>query len=127
MNQVSLELGLLQLGEPPYSAARISELWQLASSRETPCSAADLTCLDHMAGAIASDHTDVALDLAARLVSARGDCGCWLRAALLGALFAWLAVQLWRETTRPHAVRLFHYSMLYLALLFVAMAVDAAV
>jgi len=85
MNQVSLELGLLQLGEPPYSAARISELWQLASSRETPCSAADLTRLDHMAGAIASDHTDVALDLAARLVSARGDCGCWLRAALLGA------------------------------------------
>ena len=28
---------------------------------------------------------------------------------------------------RPHAVKLFHYSMLYLALLFVAMALDAVV
>jgi heme o synthase len=50
-----------------------------------------------------------------------------ISAVLLGALFAWLAFALWRETTRPHAVRLFHYSMLYLALLFVAMAVDAFV
>jgi protoheme IX farnesyltransferase len=48
-------------------------------------------------------------------------------AGLLGVVFAWLAIQLWRETSRPHAVRLFHYSMLYLALLFVAMAVDAAI
>jgi protoheme IX farnesyltransferase len=46
-------------------------------------------------------------------------------AVLLGALFAWLAYRLWRDTTRPQAVRLFHYSLLYLALLFVAMAVDA--
>ena len=45
-------------------------------------------------------------------------------ALLLGALFTWLAVQLWRQTTRPHAVRLFHFSMIYLALLFLAMAVD---
>jgi protoheme IX farnesyltransferase len=48
-------------------------------------------------------------------------------ALALGAVFSWLAFQLWRETTRPHAVRLFHYSMLYLALLFVAMALDVAV
>src|ERR1035438_7548803 len=85
MNQVSLEHALLQLGEPPYSAATISEFWQLASSRETPCAAAELTRLEHLAGAIASGHADAALDLAARLVSARGDCGCWLRAALLEA------------------------------------------
>ena len=38
-----------------------------------------------------------------------------------------LAFQLWRELTRPRAVELFHYSMLYLALLFVAMALDAVV
>jgi heme o synthase len=50
-----------------------------------------------------------------------------ISAAVLGALFAWLAFALWRETSRPRAVRLFHYSMLYLALLFVAMAVDAFV
>ncbi len=48
-------------------------------------------------------------------------------AACSALLFAWLALQLWRETTRPRAVRLFHYSMLYLALLFVAMAIDAAI
>ena len=48
-------------------------------------------------------------------------------AALLGALFALLAIQLWRDTSRRHSARLFHYSMLYLALLFVAMAIDAAV
>jgi protoheme IX farnesyltransferase len=48
-------------------------------------------------------------------------------ALVLGALFAWLAFALWRQTTRPHAVKLFHFSMLYLALLFVAMAIDVTV
>ncbi len=47
-----------------------------------------------------------------------------IAALVLGALFTWLAVQLWRQTTRPHAVRLFHFSMIYLALLFLAMAID---
>jgi protoheme IX farnesyltransferase len=48
-------------------------------------------------------------------------------AVALGALFAWLAWRLWRELTKPRAVALFHYSLLYLALLFVAMAVDVTV
>jgi heme o synthase len=48
-----------------------------------------------------------------------------IAAALLGAVFAWFAYRLWRETTKPQAVKLFHYSLLYLALLFVAMALDA--
>jgi protoheme IX farnesyltransferase len=48
-----------------------------------------------------------------------------IAAALLGAVFAWFAYRLWRDTTRPQAVKLFHYSLLYLALLFVAMALDA--
>jgi protoheme IX farnesyltransferase len=47
-------------------------------------------------------------------------------AAALGALLLWWSVELWRDTTRPRAVRLFHYSLLYLALLFVAMALDVA-
>jgi protoheme IX farnesyltransferase len=46
-------------------------------------------------------------------------------ALLLGLAFAWAAFRLWRETTRARAVLLFHYSLLYLALLFVAMALDA--
>ncbi len=45
-------------------------------------------------------------------------------AALLGAVFLGLAWQLRRRPTRRHAGVLFHYSLLYLALLFVAAAVD---
>jgi protoheme IX farnesyltransferase len=45
-------------------------------------------------------------------------------AIALGAAFLWLAVVLRRETTPRHAAVLFHYSLLYLALLFVAMALD---
>jgi protoheme IX farnesyltransferase len=45
-------------------------------------------------------------------------------AAVLGAVFAWYALELRRTMERAAAVRLFHYSLLYLALLFVAMALD---
>ena len=48
-------------------------------------------------------------------------------AALLGAAFLWLAVELRRSMERAVAVKLFHFSLLYLALLFVAMAVDTLV
>jgi protoheme IX farnesyltransferase len=45
-------------------------------------------------------------------------------ALVLGAAFLWLALRLRREITPPRAATLFHYSLLYLALLFVAVAVD---
>jgi protoheme IX farnesyltransferase len=45
-------------------------------------------------------------------------------ALLLGALFLRLAWRLRRETTTARASALFHFSLLYLALLFVALAVD---
>jgi protoheme IX farnesyltransferase len=45
-------------------------------------------------------------------------------AAVLGAAFLVLAWRLRRETTPGRAALLFHYSLAYLALLFVAMAVD---
>ena len=48
-------------------------------------------------------------------------------AALLGGVFAWYALELRRSLERRAAVRLFHYSLLYLALLFVAMAVDMVI
>jgi protoheme IX farnesyltransferase len=48
-------------------------------------------------------------------------------AALLGAAFLWLAVELRRTMQRAVAVRLFHFSLLYLALLFAAMAIDTVV
>jgi len=45
-------------------------------------------------------------------------------ALVLGALFVWLAVALQRDLERKRASRLFHFSLLYLALLFVAAAID---
>jgi protoheme IX farnesyltransferase len=50
-----------------------------------------------------------------------------LSAFVLGGAFLWLAVELRRTMARTAAVRLFHFSLLYLALLFVAMAVDTVV
>jgi protoheme IX farnesyltransferase len=50
-----------------------------------------------------------------------------LSALVLGAVFLWLAVELRRTMERAAAVKLFHYSLLYLALLFVAMALDTVV
>jgi protoheme IX farnesyltransferase len=44
-----------------------------------------------------------------------------------GLVFAWYACDLQRTLARPAAVRLFHYSLLYLALLFVAMALDSVI
>jgi heme o synthase len=52
----------------------------------------------------------------------------YLAAAVpLGAVFSVLAWRLWRESTTARAAVTFHYSLLYLALLFVAVAIDAAV
>jgi heme o synthase len=48
-------------------------------------------------------------------------------ALLLGAVFTWMAVELQRTLERRSAVRLFHFSLLYLALLFVAMALDTVI
>jgi heme o synthase len=45
-------------------------------------------------------------------------------ALLLGAAFVWLALRLRRDASPRRAAVLFHYSLLYLALLYVAMAVD---
>ncbi|HET9719508.1 MAG TPA: heme o synthase [Solirubrobacteraceae bacterium] len=48
-------------------------------------------------------------------------------AVILGGVFLWLAGRLWRRGTAAAAGVVFHYSLLYLALLFVAVAVDATV
>jgi heme o synthase len=50
-----------------------------------------------------------------------------IAAAALGAIFVWYAIALRRTLERVAAVRLFHYSLLYLALLFIAMALDPIV
>jgi protoheme IX farnesyltransferase len=48
-------------------------------------------------------------------------------AATLGSVFLWLAWRLRRDRTPKRARVLFHYSLAYLALLFVAMALDAVI
>jgi protoheme IX farnesyltransferase len=47
-------------------------------------------------------------------------------AIVLNAVFVGLAFRLWRRPDRAMAKAIFHYSLLYLALLFVLMAIDAA-
>jgi heme o synthase len=51
----------------------------------------------------------------------------WAPASLLGGMFLVYAWRLWRSPSTPFAIRLFRYSILYLFLLFVLMAVDVAV
>lgn len=59
----------------------------------------------------------------------------WIYAAsslVLGGVFCWLAYRIWREAKRGElatkgAMVLFHYSITYLTLLFVAMAVDVLI
>ena len=52
----------------------------------------------------------------------------YLASALgLGAAFVWLAERLRRDLSPRRAAILFHYSLLYLALLFAALAVDAVI
>jgi protoheme IX farnesyltransferase len=48
-------------------------------------------------------------------------------AAILGGLLCLLAWRVWRDSSPARAAVLFHFSLLYLALLFVAVAIDAAV
>ena len=48
-------------------------------------------------------------------------------AAILNVLLVVKCVQLWKNIDRPRASSLFHYSMLYLALLFLAFAVSRSV
>lgn len=50
-----------------------------------------------------------------------------ITAIVLNLVFIGFAVQLYRKIDRPHASKVFHYSMLYLALLFVALAIDKSI
>jgi protoheme IX farnesyltransferase len=45
-------------------------------------------------------------------------------AVVLGGLFVYYAVRLLQEATRSAALRLYKYSLLYLALIFAAVVVD---
>jgi protoheme IX farnesyltransferase len=51
----------------------------------------------------------------------------WIAAAVSGAAFLGFAVGLYRDRTEAKAMRLFHWSITYVTLLFAAMAVDSLV
>jgi protoheme IX farnesyltransferase len=53
--------------------------------------------------------------------------GYLVAAIALGAVFCALAWRLWRDQSPARAAVLFHYSLLYLSLLFAAVAVDAVI
>ena len=59
--------------------------------------------------------------------SARSASCISMAAAILGGVLCVLAWRLWRDSSPRSAALLFHFSLLYLALLFVAVAIDAAV
>ena len=48
----------------------------------------------------------------------------WTSAVVLGAVFCAMAYRLWRNPTEAVAMRLFHWSITYVTLLFSAMAAD---
>ncbi|MBV8597435.1 MAG: protoheme IX farnesyltransferase [Actinobacteria bacterium] len=97
-----------------YAAARVPMLPNVRGDRETA-----RQILAYTAVLVAGTLVPVAFGVFGVLYG--------VAAALLGALFLWWSYELLRDTTRRRAALLFHYSLLYLALLFVAMALDALV
>ena len=104
--------------------------WALALLIRENYAAARIPMLPVVRGVRATTRQIVAYSLALVAVTvvpfAAGTLGIgYLVAALaLGCTFVWLGLRLLRDATRRHASLLFHYSLLYLALLFVAMALD---
>jgi protoheme IX farnesyltransferase len=107
--------------------------WALAILIKDSYAAAKVPMLPVVRGIAATTKQIIAYTLALIAVSATpflaGTAGAlYLAVALgLGAVFLALAVLLRRAATPRRAALLFHYSLLYLALLFVALAAAAAV
>src|SRR3954452_9645320 len=97
-----------------YEAARIPMLPVVRGDRETV-----RQILGYSVVLIAATFAPVALGTLGLLYV--------VAAAALGAVFLWFAWRLRAELSRRRAIVLFHYSLLYLALLFVAMALDLVV
>jgi protoheme IX farnesyltransferase len=107
--------------------------WALALLLRENYAAARVPMLPVVRGVRATTRQIVAYSLVLVAVTivpfAAGTLGAgYLTAALLlGGAFVWLAVRLLRDATPRRAALLFHFSLLYLALLFAAMALSAVV
>jgi protoheme IX farnesyltransferase len=106
--------------------------WALAVLLRDKYAAARIPMLPVVRGVAATTRQIVAYSFVlvavstAPFVAGTFDVGYLVVALLLGAVLLGLALQLRRESTPRRAAVLFHYSLLYLALLFVAMALDVA-
>jgi protoheme IX farnesyltransferase len=102
--------------------------WALALLIKENYAAAQVPMLPVVRGEAETTRQIVLYTLA--LVAFSVSVGLWLgpvytgAALALGAAFVWLAWQLRRDPSRRRAAVLFHYSLAYLALLFVAAALD---
>jgi protoheme IX farnesyltransferase len=121
-----LLFAIVLLWTPPH-------FWALALLLSRHYEAADVPMMPVVRGASATSvqvllYTValVAVSLAPAVLGTFG-VGYLVAAILLGAVFCALAWRLWRVQTPARAAVLFHYSLLYLTLLFLAVAVDAVI
>jgi protoheme IX farnesyltransferase len=121
-----LLFAIVLLWTPPH-------FWALALLLSRHYEAADVPMMPVVAGASATSVRvllyTVALVAVSLVPSALGTFGAGylVAAVVLGAIFCALAWRLWRVQTPARAAVLFHYSLLYLSLLFLAVAVDAVI
>ncbi len=121
-----LLFGIVLLWTPPH-------FWALALLLSSQYEAAQVPMLPVVRGVAVTCERVLAYTLALVAVSIvpvlTGTFGALYlaMAIVLGGVFFTLAWRLWRRQTPARAALLFHYSLLYLALLFVAVAADAAV
>lgn len=117
-----LLFAIIFLWTPPH-------FWALALYRRADYAAASIPMLPVVAGEVETRRQivrySVALVAVSLLLVPIGSAGSFylVSAAALGAVFLYLALALGREQARG-AMRLFGYSVIYLALLFGALAVD---
>ncbi len=120
----ALLFGIVLLWTPPH-------FWALALLLSRHYEAARVPMLPVVRGAAATSMQVLLYTLALVAVSllpavlGTFGAGYLVAAVLLGGVFCVLAWRLWRVQTPARAAVLFHYSLLYLSLLFLAVAVDA--
>jgi heme o synthase len=107
--------------------------WSLAILLEKDYGAAGIPMLPNVAGRTAASRQITlyaALLLASSFVPVLlGELGVIYAAvaALVGGRFLWLTVDLMHEPDVPHARRTFRFSLIYIVVLFAAMALDRAI
>jgi heme o synthase len=123
-----LMFAIIFLWTPPH-------FWALALYKEADYEAAGVPMLPNVAGERATRNQILvysvllALSGLAPVFIGMAGIAYGIAAALLGAVFVWIAARLWtapEDRMRAHARRLFSYSMIYLFAVFLALLADRA-